>query len=54
MNRDLARFSVIVKEVKVNFNVFGLCVLHRVLRDGDCTCVVAEDRERKRCFSESQ
>ena len=37
-------FSVVEKEVKANLDMFSLGVLHRVLRDGDCTCVVAEDR----------
>ena len=42
--RNLALFSVVAKEVKSNLDMFGLGVLHRVLRDGDGTCVVTEDR----------
>ena len=43
MYGNLALFSVVAKEVKANLDVFSFGVLHRVLRDGDCTCVVAED-----------
>ena len=43
MDGNLALFSVVAKEVKANLDVFSLGVLYRVLRDGDCTGVVAED-----------
>ena len=44
MYGNLAIFSVVAKEVKANLDMFSLGMLHWVLRDGDCTCVVVEDR----------